>query len=113
MAYATVEELIRILKLRNVSVEQTVALERVLEMAAGEIDSEIDLAADSEPLAGWQLSLAAEVNLERAAELWYEEEIRLGLVGIGTEIGPTRVTSNTWEKFAQKLAPLKAQWGVA
>ena len=50
--------------------------------AAGEINSEIDLAAD-EGLAGWQVALAAEVNLERAVEHWRQQESPFGLIGLG------------------------------
>jgi len=110
--YGNVDELFRILKIRTPSAEQTAAGERVLAAASGEIDSEIDLAADV-VLAGWQVSLATEVALERAAELWKEQETQFGLVGIGSEMGPVRIGNNTWEKYAMKLAPLKNQWGLA
>lgn len=111
--YASVEELARILKLRSPTDEQTTALERVLLAAAGEINSEIDLADDADALASWQLALAAEVNLERAAELWKQQEVQFNLVGLGSEFGPTHIARNTWEPYAFKLAPLKDQWGLA
>lgn len=111
--YATAEELARILKIRTPSAEQTTAMERVLLVAAGEINSEIDLAED-EGLAGWQLSLVAQVNLDRAADLWHHTESRTGLTGIlgGEEVvvSPGRYS---WERYAQRLAPLKSQWGLA
>jgi hypothetical protein len=110
--YATSAELARILKIRTPTADQSVALTRVLVAAAGEINAEIDRAED-DPIAGWQLSLAAEVNLERAAELWKEQEVQFGLVGVGSEFGATRISTNTWEKYAYKLAPLKGQWGIA
>lgn len=111
-AYGTVSELARILKIRTPTADQTVALERVMLAASGEINSEIDLAADTS-LAGWQVALAEEVCLERAAELWKEQEVQFGLVGIGSEFGATRIATNTWEKYAMKLAPLKDRWGLA
>lgn len=110
--YATVGELARILKIRDPSAAQTAAMERVLLAAAGEIDSEIDLDDDTE-LAGWQLSLAAEVNLERAVEHWRQQESPFGLVGIGIESGSAFASRDSWERHALKLAPLKGQWGVA
>jgi hypothetical protein len=116
-AYATVDELARILKLdrgAGPTAAQTVSLARVLSAAAGEINSEIDLASDADPLAGWQLALATEVNLERAAELWKEQEVQFGiLVGGGIDAGATYISRNTWERYANKLAPLKGQWGFA
>jgi len=110
--YATVDELARILKIRTPTDEQTDAMERVLQVAAGEINSEIDLDVDTE-LSGWQIALAAEVNLERAAEHWKEQEIQFGLLGIGSEFGPTRLARDTWDRHAHKLAPIKSQWGLA
>ena len=111
--YATVDELARILKIRTPSDDQNDALRRVLLAAAGEIDSELDRASTDDELAGWQLALCAEVNLERAAELWKEQEVHFGVVlGIGGE-GATHIARNTWDRYAHKLAPLKTQWGLA
>lgn len=111
--YATVAELARILKIRSPTVEQTAAMERVLSVAAGEIDSEIDLAADAGALTGWQVALAAEVNLERAVEHWRQQESPFGLVGLGPELPAERTARDSWERHAHKLAPLKSQWGLA
>jgi hypothetical protein len=110
--YATVAELARILKIRTPSAEQETAMERVLLVAAGEINSEVDLAED-EGLAGWQLSLAAEVNLERAVEHWRQQESPFGLIGLGPELPAERTARDSWERHAHKLAPLKSQWGLA
>lgn len=109
--YATVDELARILKIRTPTDDQRVALERVLITAAGEIDAEIDLEADSE-LSGWQLSLAAQVNLERAVEHWQQQESYFGIIDLGAS-GPAFAARDSWERHAHKLAPLKEQWGVA
>jgi hypothetical protein len=109
--YASASELARILKIRTPTAEQETAMERVLHAAAGEINSEIDL-ADDDALAGWQLALAAQVNLERAAELWKLQEVQFGIV-LGSEFGATHIARNTWDKHAYTLAPLKAQWGLA
>ena len=110
--YTTVEELARILKIRTPSAEQTTAMERVLLVAAGEINAEIDLPAD-DGLAGWELSLAAEVNLERAVEHWRQQEAPFGLIGLGPELPAERTARDSWDRHAHKLAPLKAQWGIA
>lgn len=113
-AYAEVTELARILKIRTPpgpTAEQTVALQRVLDVAAGEIDSEIDLADDADALAGWQLALVEEVNLERAVEHWMQEETPFGVM-LGGEFA-THTARDSWERHAHKLAPLKSQWGLA
>ena len=109
--YATTDELARILKIRTPSAEQESAMERCLIASSGEINAEIDL-AEGATLTGWQLALANQVNLERAAELWKLQEVQFGVV-LGTEFGPTHIARNTWDKHAYTLAPLKNQWGLA
>lgn len=113
-AYVTTDELFRVLKIRQPTDEQEIAAQRVLVAAAGEIQHEIDLEDDADDLSGWQLALAQEVNLERGVEHWRQQEAPFGLVGFGSEAGsPGFVARDTWERHAQKLAPLKAQWGIA
>lgn len=111
--YATRAELQRILKIRTASAEQETAMDRVLIVAAGEINAEIDLAADADALAGWQLALAAEVNLERAVEHWQQMESPFGIIGLGAEFGGTHTATDSWNRHANKLAPLKSSWGMA
>lgn len=114
MAYADADELARILKLRNVTPAQVEAMERVLDAAAGEIDAEAGITVDTE-LAGWQIALATEVNLERAVEHWQQQEAAFGLLGMGSEFGGTteRIARDSWDRHAHKLAPLKQSWGIA
>lgn len=112
MAYADADELFRILKIRTPSSEQQAAADRVLEAAAGEIDAEINL-ADGVTLAPWQLELAAEVNLERAVEHWRQQEAPFGILALEGFAGAERTARDTWERHANKLAPLKDQWGIA
>jgi hypothetical protein len=111
--YATVHELQRILKIRTPTTEQRAAMRRVLITATGEIDAEVDLAADATALAGWQLHLTNEVCLERAVEHWRQMESPFGLVGLGPEMPAERVARDSWDRHAHKLAPLKNQWGLA
>lgn len=115
MAYADSEELIRILKLRNVTDAQQEALDRVLDTAAGEIDAELDRASTDPALSGWELALVAEVNIERAVEHWRQQESPFGLLGLGTDFaaGAERTAQDSWNRHANKLAPLKTQWGLA
>jgi hypothetical protein len=110
--YATVTELARILKIRAPSAEQTAAMNRVLMVATGEINSEIDL-GDSGGLSGWQLALAQEVTLERAVEHWRQQESPFGLIALGVDIPAERSATDSWNRHAAKLAPLKQQWGLA
>lgn len=110
--YATVDELARILKLRSPSADQSAAMQRVLESAAGEIDSELGRDAD-DPLSGWELSLAAEVNIERAVEHWQQQQVPWGIIQTGGVETSTYIASDTWKRHANKLAPLKRSWGLA
>src|SRR5687767_11302226 len=110
----TTTELARVLKIRTPSAEQLTALQRVIDVAEGEIDAEIDLADDATALAGWQLALCEEVALERAVEHWRQQESPFGLIGVGGDLGVTeRTARDSWERHAHKLAPLKNQWGLA
>lgn len=111
VTYADVTELARILKIRSPSSEQTVAMQRVLDTAAGEIASELDLTSSLSET--WQLALAEQVNLDRAADLWWHAEARTGFTGLIGEEGVTSPGRYSWERYAQRLAPLKQQWGVA
>jgi hypothetical protein len=83
-------------------------MERVLLMLAGEINSEIG--RTNSELSGWQLSLAEEVNLERAVEHWRQEESPFGLVGLGAELG-RRSRRRIRGSGTRKLAPLKEASG--
>lgn len=111
-AYATVPELARILKLRSPATDTVYALGRVLLAAAFEIDKEVDLVAGTE-LTGRELELAAQVNLSRAAELWFLQEVPTGVVGLGSEFGATHLARDSWKKYSIQLAPLKSQQGFA
>jgi hypothetical protein len=111
--YATTTELFRILKIRTPTTEQQDAADRVMLAAAGEINAEIDLSATTD-LADWQLSLAAQVNLDRAADLWRHTESIPGVTGLLGDDGTVPVPGRySWERYAQRLAPLKDQFGIA
>lgn len=110
--YAEPDELARLLKIRQPSAEQTTAMQRAIEAASTEIDSELGR-VEGEELVDPFPALVVQVALDRATELWQQQEATLGFVGIGAESGPARIASNTWEKHAQKLAPLKQGWGIA
>lgn len=112
--YGTTDELFRILKIRTPTTDQTTAAERVLIAAAGEINAEIDLAAGVD-LEDWQLQLVTVTALDRAADLWRHVENAAGINGLlGDDLsGATLPGRYSWERYAQRLAPVKNQWGVA
>ncbi len=107
VAYADAAELAAILKVNPTS--NADALDRVLLAAAGEINAE----TGRTDLAGWEIALATEVNLERAVEHWQQMKSPFGIVGLGVEIGPAHTATDTWNRHAAKLAPLKRSWGLA
>ena len=103
--YAPDSELLRILKIGNPSAEQETAVERVLKAASGEIDSEIDFGRH-DACSGWELALAGQVAMERAAELWKLQEVQFGIVGSAPSsaqpiwpehVGQARVQAGTVE----------------
>lgn len=105
--YASVDELARLVKVDAVARRD--ALERVLLAASAEIDHEVgNLIPYSTPP-----SLAVEVCLERAVEHWQQAQSPFGLIGAGGVESPAFASSNSWERHAVKLAPLKLVWGLA
>lgn len=108
--YAGTAELARILKLSNPSALQLAAMERVLEAAAMEIDSELDRAgAFGTPYP----PLVVAVNLDRAVEHWRQQESPFGILGLGADAIPAYSARDSWDRHAHKLAPLKESYGLA
>ena len=113
MAYATTEELAATLPGITAATREA-DLERVLEMAALEIDKEIDREvpfdfSDAEGAAAFPVLV--HVNLERAADLWNLENLPSGLLLSGET--PLLAPRNSWERYKNMLAPLKSRWGLA
>lgn len=111
--YTTVSELARVLRIRTPTSEQTAAMERALLTAAQEIDDEIDLSADTS-LTSSQLAQVAQVNLDRAADLWRHTENMAGVTGLlGDETAVAMPGRYSWARYAERLANVKDQWGLA
>lgn len=110
MAYAPVAELARILQIGTPTPAQEIALGRVLEAAALEIDSYL---GRTSPLPDPPPDLVVEVNLERAVEHWKQEQSPFGIVVLGGELPPGHAGQNAWRRHARTLLPLKQSWGVA
>jgi hypothetical protein len=111
--YVDTTELFRVLKVRNATTEQTTAAERVLLVATGEINAEVDLADGDTLDEDWQQALLESVCLDRAADLWRHTESIPGVLGALDEALAAPVLRYSWERYAQRLAPLKDQWGLA
>ena len=106
--YATTTELADILKVNHIA--NFAALQRVLMSASLEIDSELDLVDPMDEVP----DLVVEVCLERAVEHWQQMKSPFGVIGLGgVESVATFTGQDTWKRHANKLAPLKEQWGLA
>lgn len=108
-AYASVDELARILNLVPPTPAQTVAMQRVLDAAALEIDSYL---APTAPFYPPYPALVVEVNLERAVEHWKLEQSPFGIIIIGGENASSYSSRNSWRRHANTLLPLKSSFGV-
>lgn len=122
MGYVDVDELARVLRLRQPSEAQVPALQRVIDTSAGEMNRFIGTAWATADEASWPdtpdtpdalaAALLVEVNLERAVEHWSQQESPFGIIGIG-ESTPTFTAKDSFERHAAKLAPLVRSWGIA
>lgn len=112
--FATADELFPILNIRSTpSAAQEAKAERVLTAAAGEILRELDFEDnDVSSLDGYGTSLCATVNLQRAAELWREEEIQSGIL-LGVDGAAAYIAKDTWERHAAKLSTLRSRFPFA
>src|SRR5690349_1848320 len=113
---ATTDELFRILKIRQPTDDQLVSADRQLNAAYLEILKEIDLPDDMtvDDLTDDELELCTGVNIDRAADLWRHSESIAGVTGLlGDEGAIAQPARYSWERYAQRLAPVKKQWGIA
>ena len=100
MSYAGTAELAQKLHLRSVSAEQGTALQRVLDSAAYEINSECN-GSGTVDFGTPYPALAIEVNIERAVEHWQQQESAFGILGLGADSVPcVAKTENCFCTFA-------------
>lgn len=122
MGYVDVDELVRVLHLRQPTGAQGTALQRVIDTSTGEVNGEIGTAWATPDLASWPdtpdvpdplaAALIVEVTLERAVEHWNQQESPFGVIGL-SEALPTMTAKDTWDRHANKLSPMKRTWGIA
>jgi hypothetical protein len=107
-AYGTVDELMRRLKIRQPSTEQELQGQACLDAASLEIDAEVGRTSpyDEAP------ALVIEVCYQRAVEYWHQAPMAFNVIGLDSE-APIRLSRNSWEPYAFRLAPLKESWGMA
>ena len=110
MAYATVEQLAEVLRIR-VSPENTERLQRCLDDAALEIDFDLDRLVD-DPLPDPAPALIVDVNLSRAVDHYKAQDAVYGALGY-EDIGIIRAPKDSFARHAQAITPYKRQWGLA
>ena len=106
--YGTVDEMFRRLKIRPPTTDQTAAAERMLAMASGEVNAWMGRTTG---LAAWELQLVTEVTLDRAVELWSEDEVPFGAIALDNPAGPVFLPRNS--RALARLMPVKETFGVA
>jgi len=113
MAYATTDELFRVLKVRTPSDDQTAAAQGDLDTATIEIDAELDWASGHAAATTEQLELLKGVCIDRAADLWRHRESVPGLLGTGEELAVPGTGRYSFARYVTRLAVFKDQWGIA
>ena len=107
MAYGSVDELKVLLRIDSPSTLQVEAMERCLDAATEEIDSELGYTEPPDPVP----ALVREVCLERAHDHWKAGQSPFGAVLLAET--PVVAARNSWARHRSKLWPLKQTWGVA
>lgn len=111
MAYATLEEFVRRLRLESPTPAALAAAQQSLDAAAAEIDEYLGVSVDDPPEAPGEAALLAIVNLDRAGEHW--RFTPYGALNTGPDMPPVLTARDSWYRHARKLAPLKTSWGIA
>lgn len=107
--YVDVVELARVLQLQAGTPAQAAAMLRVIQAASAQIDSYLAPAAPYFPP---YPALVVSACLDIAVDLWKQEQSPFGVVVLGGEAGIAYPTRNAWRRHAQKLLPLKTEFGV-
>lgn len=110
--YATTGDLFRVLKVRTPSDDQIVAAQGDLDTATLEINVELDLSTDHDPLTTAQLELCKGVCIDRAADLWRHRESVPGVLGGLDDVVPTP-GRYSFARYVARLSVIKDQWGIA
>jgi hypothetical protein len=120
MAYVDIAELQRVLNKPAPTAAENAAMSRVLENAAQEIDWDLGYSVDF-PAPNPDSPILADVNLDRAAELWRFNYSTSGLLPVAPEQTPIVAPRDTWQRHHLRLNPLRhydwttgvGGWGIA
>jgi len=111
MAYATLDEFKRVMRLDNPSADAEAAAQRCLDAAFQEIRAYLSWSETAPSLDDDQLALLTTTNIDRAAEHW--RLTPYGALNTGPELPPVLTARDSWYRHARKLASLKSSWGAA
>jgi len=112
--YTTLSELQRVLQKPAPTAAETTAMQRVLDVAAREIDWDLAYDPDNPPPASNtpEYALLAEVNLDRAGELWAAEFRPFGATSAGPDVIPLVSPRDTWYRHHLRLNPLRTVYPI-
>jgi hypothetical protein len=112
VAYVDAAELQRVLGKPAPTAAEAAALDRVLEAAAQEIDWDLsyDPVDNPAPVAS---PLLADVNLDRAVELWRFNYSAVGVLPVAAEQTPIVAPRDTWYRHHLRLNPLRTVFPIA
>ena len=112
MAYAALAELQRVLQKPAPTAAETAAMNRVLDAAAQEIDWDLSYDPVDNPAPAAD-PILADVNLDRAVELWRFNYSAVGVLPVGAEQAPIIAPRDTWYRHHLRLNPLRTMFPVA
>ena len=110
MAYATVDEFLRRMRVDTPSAAQTTAAQGALDAAFQEIRAYLGWLDTAPSLGTDELALLEVVNIDRAAEHW--RLTPYGALGQGPDLPPVLTARDSFYRHRRKLASLKTSWGV-
>jgi hypothetical protein len=112
MPYVDVSELQRVLAKPAPTAAELDAMNRVLEAAAHEIDWDLGYTVET-PAPSPTPAILANVNLNRAEELWRFNFSTVGILTIGPDPTPIVTPRDTWYRHHLMLNPLRTLFPVA
>jgi hypothetical protein len=111
VAYVDATELGRVLQKTSPTAAESVAMTRVLDAAAQEIDWDLGITVDNP--APPDDPVLSDVNLDRAVELWRLNYSSFGVLPVGAEQAPVIAPRDTWYRHHLRLNPLRTSFPVA
>jgi hypothetical protein len=111
-SYTTLAELQRVLAKPTPTAAEQTAMQRVIDAAGEEINWDLSYnPVDNLPPANDPI--LADVNLNRAVELWKFNFSPLGQVPVGPDLPPIMAPRDTWYRHHLRLAPLRTAFSIA